>query len=178
MVITNTTVTKKVLYKYFAFTQYAIIFWRFGGVCIAKNILVGSIFLVLILVVSLAGGIASAVTPPNSITSYVPVTIHNTQTSAFAANAQILLPFNALKYQSYESNSLNNTEFFYANGTVIPSWLEGNTLSEQAAANTLYKSANVVFWVLVYPSNTLLCASCSNTIYLGFASKTTNLLVV
>ncbi len=121
-------------------------------------------------------GVAGAVTVPTSITSYLPITIQNAQTYAFPSNAQVPISFNALAYQSYESNSLNNTEFFFANGTIIPSWLEGNTLNENNAANTLYKSANVLFWLRIYPSNSFFCASCSNTIYLGFASKTTSML--
>jgi plastocyanin len=113
---------------------------------------------------------------PGSILYKVPIKINNAQATAYPSNAQLPIPFNALAYQAYESNSLNNTEFFYYNGTAIPSWLEGNTLNESKAASTLSKSANVLFWIRIYPSNTFLCASCSNTIYLGFASKTTNLM--
>ena len=141
----------------------------------------GSLFRALALLSLLVGvlfavGAVGAVTVPTSVTSYLPITIQNTQAVAFPSNAQIPISFNALAYQSYESNSLNNTDFFFANGTIIPSWLEGNTLNENGAANVLYKSANVLFWIRIYPSSSFFCASCSNTIYLGFASKSTNLL--
>lgn len=125
----------------------------------------------------LLGGIAVAGNPtlPSGITSYLPINVINSQASAMPYNAQIPIAFNALAYQSYESNTLNNTEFFYANGTVMASWLEGNTLNEQGLANALYKSANVLFWVRVQNSNVIFPASSSNFIYLGFASQTTNL---
>ena len=52
-----------------------------------------------------------------------------------------------------------NVEFFYANGTIIPSWLEN------------YTSGHALWWVKVgsIPANSKLI------IYMGFASKTTNL---
>ena len=57
------------------------------------------------------------------------------------------------------SNFGQNVEFFYANGTVIPSWLES------------YSSSSAVWWVKVgsIPANSYI------TIYVGFANKTKNL---
>ena len=52
-----------------------------------------------------------------------------------------------------------NVEFFYYNGTVIPSWLENYT-------------ANHAIWWLKLPS---ISPSSSLTIYVGFAPTSTNL---
>ena len=112
----------------------------------------GSLFRALALLSLLVGvlfavGAVGAVTVPTSVTSYLPITIQNTQAVAFPSNAQIPISFNALAYQSYESNSLNNTDFFFANGTIIPSWLEGNTLNENGASKTSYTRApTFLFW--------------------------------
>ena len=53
-----------------------------------------------------------------------------------------------------------NVEFFYANGTIIPSWLEQ------------YHSGYAIWWV----KTGSIAANSKITIYMGFASKTTNLL--
>jgi hypothetical protein len=52
-----------------------------------------------------------------------------------------------------------NVEFFYPNGTIIPSWLEN------------YTSSHALWWVKVGS----IPASSSITIYVGFASSSTNL---
>ena len=52
-----------------------------------------------------------------------------------------------------------NVEFFYANGTIIPSWLEN------------YTSGHAIWWV----KTGSIAASSTLTIYMGFANKTTNL---
>ena len=124
-------------------------------------------------------GTPSQPTIPTGILYYAPIPIINSQSSAFPANAQIMIPVNSVVYSSYEAGNLNNAEFFYANGTIIPSWLEGSISSPSLnTANNanLYTSTNTVYWVRIYPSSTFLCASCSNTIYLGWASTSTNLM--
>ncbi|MGC8730254.1 MAG: hypothetical protein ACP5RP_02650 [Candidatus Micrarchaeia archaeon] len=72
---------------------------------------------------------------------------------------------NYTSYMTYNGN-FANFEYFYANGTIIPAWIESN------ASNTL------TIWAKV--SNTIFpntgSATATNTIYLGFANKTTNLL--
>jgi hypothetical protein len=55
--------------------------------------------------------------------------------------------------------AFQNLEFFYANGTVIPSWLEN------------YTSSNALYWIKL-PS---VPAATSFTVYLGFAPTSTNL---
>ena len=55
--------------------------------------------------------------------------------------------------------AFQNLEFFYANGTVIPSWLEN------------YTSSNALYWIKL----SSVPAATSFTVYLGFASASTNL---
>lgn len=148
----------------------------------------------IIMALMLFFGTSYALTIPSGIQYYLPITITNFQSSAVAANTEIaigasnsynsnLIGFNALAYQQYETCSLNNMEFFFANGTVASSWLEGNMINEQtansicsspSAANALSTSANVVYWVLI-SSNTFLPANTgtasTNTIYLGWAGN-------
>ena len=65
-------------------------------------------------------------------------------------------------YSSYiaYNNNLANFEYFYSNGTIIPAWIESNS------------SGKLITWV----KTVSIPASSKITIYLGFASKTTNLL--
>lgn len=144
---------------------------------------------------------------PAFIGNYIPITLTNYQPSAVAANTPIaiganfiggnalilantkVIGFNAIAYQSYEACNLQNVEFFFANGTVISSWLEGNALNEQAAnalctssssPNALSASANVLWWVdYQWPSSFLAAntgTATTNTIYMGFALPGVNLL--
>ena len=127
------------------------------------------------------------ITSPTNIIYYLPIQFTNYQSTALSANTQLaigttsngnIIGFNALKYNTYESKNLNNTNFFYSNGTVITSWMEGNILNEFQNQN-LYDSSNVLFWVKIgqnapnfLPANT--GTPTTNTIYMGFASNTIN----
>ncbi|MGC8648550.1 MAG: hypothetical protein ACP5SJ_03625, partial [Candidatus Micrarchaeia archaeon] len=72
-------------------------------------------------------GIDPVVVPVN-IVEYVPITITNSQSAATSNPFQQAITVNSLAYEQYESGNLQNIEFFYANGTIIPSWLEsGNS---------------------------------------------------
>lgn len=130
---------------------------------------------------------------PTSIVYTLPITFTNTAGTALTANTPLAVGvaggavtgFNALAYQQYELPSLNNTEFFYANGTIVPSWMEGNMINELTAngiatsitsMNALGSSANVLFWVKIgqnapnfLPANT--GTATTNTIYMGFAGN-------
>ena len=119
-------------------------------------------------------GLAIATSPilPSNILSYVPINIINSQTAAFPFNGQLMLSINSLMYQQYEANGLQNVEFFYQNGTVIPSWLEGNILNETQSYN-LNSSSNTIYWLRL-PSN-FLPASSSNMLFMGFAQVNINL---
>ncbi|MDE1768578.1 MAG: hypothetical protein KGH62_04360, partial [Candidatus Micrarchaeota archaeon] len=111
-----------------------------------------------------------------AIAANVLIVLKNSQGSAVTANTPLSITFNAIGYQSYESNSLNNTVLYFRNGTVAYSWIEGNAMNEQQQANTLYTSNDVLIWFKTPSSNTYLPASSSNEIYLGFATVSTNLL--
>jgi hypothetical protein len=127
---------------------------------------------------------------PTNIVAYVPITFTNTQSSAIAANTPLavgvttgntIIGFNALKYQQYETCNLNNGEFFFPNGTIITSWIEGNIVSEITAndictgptsANSLSSSANVLYWLKYnWPSTFLPATTGTNTVYLGWAGN-------
>ena len=76
---------------------------------------------------------------------------------------QQLVPVNSLKYQPSEASTLNNIDFFYVNGTNIPSWLEANAL------NTATSS---VYW-LKFPK--AFFGGGKITIYMGFAATSKTL---
>lgn len=97
---------------------------------------------------------------PSGIEHYIPIVIENLQTFATPSPFQERVSVNSAQYQQFESPNLQNIEFFSASGAVIPSWLEsGNS------------SATSVYW-LKLPG----MAPLSNTtVYLGFASTSTNL---
>ncbi len=59
----------------------------------------------------------------------IPITITNTQLSATSAPFQQTVTVNSSSYYKYEANNLQNVQFSYSNGTVIPSWLESGNLA-------------------------------------------------
>ena len=99
--------------------------------------------------------------PPPQIGYIVPVTITNNQNSATSNPFQQELLVNSSRYGILESPNLQNIEFFYTNGTIIPSWLESGNRSSQ----------NTVYWLKIgsIPANS------SINVYMGFASPNTNL---
>ena len=129
------------------------------------------------------------ITVPTKINYYLPITFTNYQSSALTANTQLsigatqsgnIIGFNSLAYKTYENSTLNNIEFFYPNGTLINSWMEGNILNETQNTN-LYDSENTLYWVKIgnnapnfLPADT--GTATTNTIYMGFANTITNLL--
>ncbi|MDE1825405.1 MAG: hypothetical protein KGH61_03455 [Candidatus Micrarchaeota archaeon] len=110
---------------------------------------------------------------PVNIVFYVPITITNSQTSATAQPFQQLVTVNSLKYQAYETNNLDNIEFFYPNGILVTSWLEGNT----------YNQANVVtfgdtsddYYLSVNQLGATGTGTASENVLMGFATTGTNL---
>ena len=130
---------------------------------------------------------------PTGIIAWLPITLTNYQSTAVAANTPIaigttssgnVIGFNALKYSQYYTCDLNNAEFFFQNGSIATSWMEGNMINENTAnaactssgsRNALVNSANILYWIRV-PSNTFLPANTgsptTNIIYLGWAGNT------
>ena len=129
-----------------------------------------SITLALLFITGLA--IATSPVLPSNILYYIPINIINSQTTAFPSNGQLMLSINSLTYRQYEANDLQNAEFFYQNGTVIPSWLEGNILNETQSSD-LNSSTNTIYWLRL--SGNFLPASSSNVLFMGLASDTSNL---
>ena len=140
----------------------------------------------------------SLVSVPANILYYIPITFENQNSVALSANTPLavgvsnggvfngakVIGFNVLKYKQYYTCNLNDAEFFYANGTVAKSWLEGNIINEQTAnsactssssINALAASTNVLYWILpnnapaFLPANT--GTATTNTIYLGWAGN-------
>jgi hypothetical protein len=96
--------------------------------------------------------------------SDVPITLTNNQNTSTPNPFQQMVTLPASVYSGYANlsgiHSFQNVEFFYSNGSVIHSWIEN------------YTSSNVRYWIKI-PSAP---SYSSFTIYVGFASKTTNLL--
>ncbi|MCL5016714.1 MAG: DUF2341 domain-containing protein [Candidatus Parvarchaeota archaeon] len=89
------------------------------------------------------------------------LTITNSQTTATPSPFQQMINITSTSPGwTYISQDFGqNVEFFYPNGTIIPSWLEN------------YTSSHALWWVKVGS----IPASSSITIYMGFASTSTNL---
>jgi photosystem II stability/assembly factor-like uncharacterized protein len=66
---------------------------------------------------------------PPGILYYVPIEITNDQPVSTPSEYQQLILVNSSVYSEYEAPNLENVEFFYPNGTVIPSWLESNNVN-------------------------------------------------
>ncbi len=100
---------------------------------------------------------------PSGIVAYVPITLTNSQTSATPAPFQQMVQFSGPGYSNYINYSGNtaNFEFFTEGGSVIPAWIESNS------------SGTITAWLNLANG---IPASNSITVYLGFASPTTNLL--
>jgi len=100
---------------------------------------------------------------PSGIVAYVPITLTNSQSSATPSPFQQMIQINEGNYANYIAYNSNiaNFEFFTQSGSVLPAWIESNN------------SGTLTVWVKL-PNG--ISASASLTIYLGFASKTTNLL--
>ena len=99
---------------------------------------------------------------PSVLTTYEPITITNTQSSATPSPFQQMINFTSSDpgFSSIATGNFGqNVEFFYYNGTVIPSWLEN------------YTSTNAIWWLKI----AAIPAGSSEIIYVGFASTLTNL---
>ncbi|MGC8585882.1 MAG: DUF2341 domain-containing protein, partial [Thermoplasmata archaeon] len=98
---------------------------------------------------------------PSGILYQVPVYINNTQSVATGPFQQMVkIPISAFSNYIYDNNTTANFEFYYANNTIIPAWIES------------VNATTIVVWLKLYS----IPASSSLKIYLGFVSKSTNLL--
>ena len=99
---------------------------------------------------------------PSTLTSYEPITITNTQSSATPSPFQQMINFTSSDpgFSSIATGNFGqNVEFFYYNGTVIPSWLEN------------YTSTNAIWWLKI----AAIPGGSSETVYVGFAPISANL---
>ena len=86
-------------------------------------------------VVTNASGTIAGISSSPTITAYVPLTISS---SASTPNPfQQMVKVNMNNYATYASSNLDNIEFTYPNGTIIPSWRENGTANNQI----------VVYWL-------------------------------
>ena len=112
---------------------------------------------------------------PVVIESYIPITLSNSQSVATPAPFQQMLSVNSLEYSAYEANNLDNIEFFYANGTIMPSWMEGSysnaLLNNPANSIYLYTSTNTIYWLNISSG---ISANNGITVYMGFALTSAN----
>ncbi|MGC9145775.1 MAG: InlB B-repeat-containing protein, partial [Nitrososphaeria archaeon] len=98
-------------------------------------------------------GSSQNVHAPNGILYYVPIEINNDQAEPTQDPYQQLVLINSSEYSRYEAYNLQNVEFFYANGTVIPSWLENSPYLQQNA-HTFPRSVAYQPYVAVNSSKT------------------------
>jgi len=100
---------------------------------------------------------------PSGIVAYVPITLSNSQSSATPSPFQQMIQINEGNYANYitYNGNIANFEFFTQSGSVLPAWIESNN------------SGTLTVWINL-PNG--IPASSSLAIYLGFASKSTNLL--
>jgi hypothetical protein len=75
-----------------------------------------------------------------------------------------MLQVDSANYSASEASNLQNVEFFYANGNIIPSWLESG--NSNTATNTIY-------WLSLSGG---IAAGSSVTVFMGFAAPSVNLL--
>ncbi|MGI0141418.1 MAG: beta strand repeat-containing protein, partial [Candidatus Micrarchaeales archaeon] len=108
-------------------------------------------------------------TVPSSILYYLPITLTNHGTVATTNPFQEEIQVNSNTYSAYETNNLQNIEFFYANGILVPSWLEGNTFNQANAVT--YKDTADTYWLSINQ----IAGSGTETVYMGFAATGTNL---
>ena len=91
------------------------------------------------------------------------MTITNNGISATGADFDEMVKVNSSAYSQYEAVNLQNVEFFYGNGSVIPSWLEsGNSVN----------SKDTIYWLKLdegIPPGRILYT------YIGFANAGTDL---
>lgn len=122
--------------------------------------------------------ILQVVVAPSAVLYYIPINFTNSQTTATPAPFQQSLTFNSLAYESYEAGNLSNIEFFYANGTIIRSWLEsgnftnGTLVDVYTQVSKLNQSVKTLYWLNLSKG---IPASTTITVYMGFATHETNL---
>ncbi|MEM3416325.1 MAG: hypothetical protein QW719_03240, partial [Candidatus Micrarchaeaceae archaeon] len=112
--------------------------------------------IMLLLLVGVSEAAPSAI--PANIVDYVQLNLSASWNVGHGAFVQQMVNITESAYSNYlvYNNNFANFEYFYSNGTIIPAWIESNS------------SGKLITWVKIKNTTT--------SFYLGFASKTTNLL--
>ena len=86
--------------------------------------------------------IEDPVTAPTGIQAYVPITISYNGLATYPNPFQQIITVNALNYTSYIAfnGNIANFEYFYANGTIIPAWIESCLLYTSPSPRDRQKS--------------------------------------
>ena len=114
-------------------------------------------------------GLLNPQAAPPPIVLYEPIQLYNAQTAATPNPFQYMLTVDSATYSSYEASNLQNIEFFYPNGTVIPSWLESCSTTCGSSGSS---STSTVYWLkLTSP----IPAGGYAYIYMGFAPTSINM---
>ena len=98
---------------------------------------------------------------PSRIFHWIPINITNIQDITTLYYNQII-EFNSSRYANLESYNLQNIEFFYSNGTIIPSWLESGN------SNLSWSTVYYLRITLPHPIPSVL------SIYMGFGNTSEN----
>jgi hypothetical protein len=88
----------------------------------------------------------------------VPVTLHNTQPMAVLSNTPVMVNVDSEHYSKFEEPSLLNVNWTYANGTIIPAWIELNGTSN---------ATDTVYWLKLAPG---IPPNGNMTVFLDFAN--------
>ncbi len=138
---------------------------RFVAAALIVAVLVsGALFGLLVFNQKSPLGVSSAIRVPTGTVHYTNITLTNSQSIPTPAPFQQMISIDSSSYSAYEASNLGNVEFFYADGTVIPSWLESG--NSNTATSTIY-------WLKLSQS---IPAGGSTTVYMGFVATTTRLL--
>jgi hypothetical protein len=108
-------------------------------------------------------------TPLGNGQYHVVVTLTNTQSLPTPVPFQQMVTVDSATYSNYEDTNLDNVYFSYANGTIIPSWLEScsSTCSTSGSSST-----STVYWLKL---NKPIPADGEMLIYMSFAPKGVNM---
>jgi hypothetical protein len=121
------------------------------------------LFSLLFTIIPLIHASSESISLPQGIIHFLPVTLMNNQSSDTPSPFQQMVVINSSAYSTYEAGNLQNIEFFYSDGTIIPSWLESGNANN---------STSSTYWLKIGDG---IPAHSSITIYMGFASISTNL---
>ncbi|MHB1764764.1 MAG: beta strand repeat-containing protein [Gammaproteobacteria bacterium] len=107
---------------------------------------------------------------PNNVINYLNLTITNNQNIATASDFTQNITFDGLDNNTLLNGNASNVEFFYANGTIIPSWFEGN-VSNETQNSSFNTSSNLMWWLNLTNG---ISSDSYVSIHMGFGNMATN----